>query len=187
MADSKRCVWERLQMVEAEPFGEEISVTMMLIAWVRVYGHRSVSVYRCRIENQKKKKKRESERRPAANSTGSRKASPRCICTWDMIYEIYMQVFVRGSLLCVYWSVIVYANRCWLGEMQPLLCLRVNPLRAALFSSSNLPPAENVIAVTVTCHFLFISTHDRASTLSILLLTWVFFFFLQQISSAIER
>lgn len=32
MADSKRCVWERLQMVEAEPFGKEASVTMMLIA-----------------------------------------------------------------------------------------------------------------------------------------------------------
>lgn len=44
----------------------------------------------------------------------------------------------------------------------------------ALFSSSNLPPAENVIAVTVTCHFLFISTDDKAFTLSILLHTWVF-------------
>lgn len=32
----------------------------------------------------------------------------------------------------------------------------------ALFSSSNLPCAENVIAVTVTCHFLFISTDDKA-------------------------
>lgn len=32
MADSKRCVWERLQMVEAETFGKETSVTMMLIA-----------------------------------------------------------------------------------------------------------------------------------------------------------
>lgn len=44
----------------------------------------------------------------------------------------------------------------------------------ALFSSSNLPSAENVIAFTVTCHFIFISTDDKAFIFSILLHTWVF-------------
>lgn len=124
-------------------------------------------------------------KRGAANSTGSRRG---CVCLRDMIYEIYMQVFVRRILLCVYWSAIVYSNRCWLCEMHPPLCSlqRFNPLRVAfcffvlLFKPSS---GWKCDSVTVTCHFLFISTDDKASsfffffffsTFGILLHTWVF-------------
>lgn len=40
--------------------------------------------------------------------------------------------------------------------------------------SSNRPSAENVIAFTVTCHFLFISRDDKALTFSIHRHTWVY-------------
>lgn len=112
MADSERCVWERLQMVEAEPFGEEASVTMMLIAWVSVYGHRSVSVLR---------EKQQTALIEKEALQLIQQAGGNMMCLWDMMYEIYMQVFVRGILLCAYWSVIVYSNRCWLCETLALL------------------------------------------------------------------
>lgn len=134
-------------------------------------------VYPCWIGKKKKKTARSVNKKGAPMLIQQAWAST--LCLWDMIYGIYMWVFVRRILLCVYWSVIVYSNRCWLCEMRPPLCSLegFNPLRVAfccfvlVFKPSFSSKCDSI---TVTCHFLFISTHDKAFTFSIPLHTWVF-------------
>lgn len=170
MADSKRCVWERLQMVEAEPFGEEASVTMMLIAWVSVCGHRSVSVLDGEQQIVLIK-------RGAANSTGSRKALSVCViwymkstCTSLFGGSFYVCIdqplftpidgdFVKCTLLCV------------LSRDLTLFALH----SASLFSSSNLPPAENVITLLSLVTF---SLFQQMTKLLLLLLLSFFLYIL---------
>lgn len=83
---------------------------------------------------------------------------------------------LEGAFLCAYWSVIVYSNRCWLGEMHPPLCSLqgFNPtlLFTALFSSSNLPSAENVILSLVT--FPLFQQMTELVTFGVRLHKWVF-------------
>lgn len=169
MADSKRCVWECLQMVEAEPFGKEKlcdndAYCMSKCVWtqecvrVLVLNGKQVSWKRCNAAN-----------------------SPLQI--WYM--KSTCESLLGGGFLCAYWSVIVYPNRCRLGEKHPPLwsSQRFNPplYFTALFSSSNLPPALNVILSLVT----FSLFQHMTELLHSPLCSANGYF--QQISSAIER
>lgn len=135
MADSKRGVWECLQMVEAEPFGREGTVTMMLIAWVSVYGHEEVcmdmrvflsnSYWKETLVKDKTNKQQQNDQRSEKtillvlnnNTQKSNSGYSKCYFSmlvrnylflrYDIVYEFYMQVFVRKRLVCVYWSDIV--------------------------------------------------------------------------------
>lgn len=168
MADSKRCVWERLQMVEAEPFGREGSVTMMLIAWVSVCGQRSVSVQTRWIEIMYPKGKG-GKRYSAANSTGFWE---NLLCgawylksTCKSLLERAFYVRIDQSLFTPIDADLVKCSPHSALYRDSTLSLHCTFYSFVL--SSSLPSAENVIAFTVTCHFLFISRDDKALTFGI--------------------
>lgn len=86
------------------------------------------------------------------------------ICFFD-IWNPHVSLWEGTS--CVYWSVVVCSDRCWLCEACPRLVFTIEAYppfvlhSPTLFSSSNQPKCDSI---TVTCHFLFISADDKAFT-----------------------
>lgn len=156
------CRWWRLNRLERKG-----SVTMMLIAWVSVYGHRSVSVYLNRTE-----------RCSAANSTGGRKRVVYGLRARRHVWNLHARLCLKEPFMCV--LITVYSEGCWLCETQPPLCSlkRFNPLalpfRMLCSPLQNLPSAENVIALLSLVTFSLFQQMTKLLQLSIPLGTRAF-------------
>lgn len=168
MADSKRCVWECLQMGEAETLGKETSMTMMLIAWVRVDGCRTVSAnWRNKILYKKKKQKASIL---IQHSTGSSKHDPLVRCMKYM----YTSLQEREPLMCV------LISHCLL---QSMLTFWSVPSSSVLHKGLTPPhphitfcrfvllfkPAESVIALLSLVTFSLFQWMTKLSRFSLLL------------------